>query len=158
MAKRPAEIYENRKCKKVGVEGNIIRAPEKPKKRGNPDNLHEGHRERLRNRFVKDGLESFEDHNILELLLFYSIARKDTNEEAHALINEFGSLSGVFDASYEDLCKVKGIGERTASLIKLVPEIFRKYETDKINKNGVILNNAELVAKYASKYFKGLTE
>lgn len=158
MAKRPAEMYENRKSKKVGVEGNIIKAPEKPKKKVNTDNLHEGHRERLRKRFVKDGLEGFEDHNILELLLFYSIARKDTNEEAHALINEFGSLSGVFDASYEDLCKVKGIGERTASLIKLVPGIFRKYETDKLNKNGVILNSAELVAKYTSKYFKGLTE
>lgn len=158
MARRPAEMYENRKRKKVGVEGNLIKAPEKPKKKVNTDNLHTGHRERLRTRFLNEGIENFEDHNVLELLLFYSIARKDTNEEAHALINEFGSLSNVFDASYEDLCNVKGIGERTAMLIKLVPELFRKYETDKLNKNGVILNSAELVAQYTSKYFKGLTE
>ncbi len=158
MARKPAEMYENRKRKKVGVEGNIIKTAERPKKKVNVDNLHEGHRERLRKRFLKDGLESFEDHNVLELLLFYSISRKDTNEEAHALINEFGSLSNVFDAGYEELCKVKGIGERTASLIKLMPALFQKYETDKLNKDGVILNSAELVAKYTSKYFKGLTE
>ena len=158
MARKPAEMYENRKRKKVGVEGNVLKNPESHKRKVNSDNLHEGHRERLRNRFLKDGLDGFEDHNALELLLFYSITRKDTNEEAHALINEFGSLSNVFDASYEDLCKVKGVGERTAVLIKLMPALFRKYETDKLNKNGVILNSAELVAKYASKYFKGLTE
>ncbi len=151
-------MYENRKRKKVGIEGNVIKNPSIPAKKVNTDNVHEGHRERLRKRFLNDGLEGFEDHNALELLLFYSIARKDTNEEAHALINEFGSFSSVFDASYEDLCKVKGIGERTAMLIKLMPELFRRYETDKLNKNGVILNSAELVAEYASKYFKGLTE
>lgn len=151
-------MYENRKGKKLGVEGNIIKTPAKPKHKANTDSVHAGHRKRLRARFLKEGIENFEDHNILELLMFYSISRKDTNEEAHALINEFGSLSNVFDASYEDLCQVKGIGERTAMLIKLMPALFRKYETDKLNKNDVILNSAELVAKYTSKYFKGLTE
>lgn len=157
MAKKQPDMYENQKRKNV-VENNTIRIPEKQKKKVNADNLHEGHRERLRKRFLNDGLENFEDHNILELLLFYSIVRKDTNKEAHTLINEFGSLSNVFDASYEELCQVSGIGERTATLIKLVPELFRKYETDKLNKVGVILNSAELVAQYTSKYFKGLTE
>ena len=64
-------------------------------------NIHEGHRERLRQRFLKEGLQNFQPHNVLELLLFFSIPLKDTNEEAHALINTFGSLSGVFDASFE---------------------------------------------------------
>lgn len=158
MARKPVELYENRNSKKLSAESNIIKKTEKPKNKSKDENVHAGHRERLRNRFLKDGLDSFEDHNILELLLFYSISRKDTNEEAHALINEFGSLANVFDASYEDLCQVKGIGERTAMLIKLMPALFRKYETDKLNKENVMLYSAELVAEYTSKYFKGLTE
>jgi DNA repair protein RadC len=121
-------------------------------------NVHEGHRERLRQRFLKDGLESFEPHNVLELLLFFSIPMKDTNEEAHSLINTFGSLSSVFDASFDELCKVKGIGEKTATLIKLMPELFKKYEVDKVNNEEIVLNTCELVAKYVSKYFKGVTE
>ena len=120
-------------------------------------NVHEGHRDRLRQRFLKEGLDNFQDHNVLELLLFYSIPRKDTNEEAHNLIDTFGSLSGVFNASYEDLCKVKGIGENSATLIKMMPELFKKYEVDIINNDDVVLNKSELIAKYVSSYFKGLT-
>ncbi len=121
-------------------------------------NIHEGHRERLRQRFLKEGLQNFQPHNVLELLLFFSIPMKNTNEEAHELINTFGSLSGVFDASFEDLCSVKGIGEKSATLIKLVPELFRKYEIDKINNEDDVLDNCERVAEYVSKYFKGVTE
>ncbi len=120
-------------------------------------NVHEGHRDRLRQRFLDEGLDNFQDHNVLELLLFYSIPRKDTNEEAHNLIDTFGSLSGVFNASYEDLCKVKGIGENSATLIKMMPELFKKYEVDIINNDDVVLNKSELIAKYVSSYFKGLT-
>ncbi len=120
-------------------------------------NVHEGHRDRLRQRFLDEGLDNFQDHNVLELLLFYSIPRKDTNEEAHNLIDTFGSLSGVFNASYEGLCKVKGIGENSATLIKMMPELFKKYEVDIINNDDVVLNKSELIAKYVSSYFKGLT-
>ncbi len=120
-------------------------------------NVHEGHRDRLRQRFLEEGLDNFQDHNVLELLLFYSIPRRDTNEEAHNLIDTFGSLSGVFDASFEDLCNIKGIGENSAALIKLVPEIFKKYEVDKIKSDELILNTCELVAKYVSVFFKGVT-
>ena len=73
---------------------------------GNEKNLHEGHRQRLKNRFLESGLDSFQPHNILEMLLFYSIPRKDTNDIAHSLIEKFGSLSGVFDADVEELTKV----------------------------------------------------
>ena len=102
-------------------------------------NVHEGHRDRLRQRFLQEGLENFQDHNVLELLLFYSIPRKDTNEEAHNLINRFGSLSGVFDASFEELCEVKGIGENSAALIKIMPELFKKYEVDIVRNDDAIL-------------------
>lgn len=121
------------------------------------NNVHKGHRERLRQRFISEGLEGFEDHNILELLLFYSVPMKDTNEEAHRLIDTFGSLSNVFDADFDELCSVKGIGERSAALIKLVPELFRRYETDKVNNQKTVLNTTDSVVRYVSAAFKGAT-
>ncbi len=133
------------------------RNPESNNKKG-IKNIHEGHRERLRQRFLKEGLDGFQPHNVLELLLFYSIPVKDTNKEAHSLINHFGSLSAVFDADFDELCKIDGVGEKTATLIKLMPQLFRKYEIDKINNEDTVLNTCELVAEYVSKYFKGVTE
>ena len=88
-------------------------------------NLHAGHRTRLKNRFLKEGIDGFEKHNMLELLLFYALPRQDTNPIAHALLNRFGSLSGVFAADIAELCAVEGVSEHTATLIKLVPEIAR---------------------------------
>jgi DNA repair protein RadC len=156
MARKAPDMYENKKSEQLSVEGNILKAPTKPKKQ--KENPHEKHRQRLRERFLREGLESFEEHNVLELLLFFSIPVKDTNKLAHTLINHFGSLSEVFDADYEELCKVNGIGERSAQLIKLMPELFKKYEMNKLNKKEVHLNSAELVAKYVSSHFKGLTQ
>lgn len=88
--------------------------------------VHEGHRERLKESFLKNGLSTFNDINALELLLFYSIPRRDTNVIAHALIDHFGSISRVFEANFEQLLEVPGIGENTAALICLVPEIMKK--------------------------------
>lgn len=82
-------------------------------------NVHEGHRARLRERFLM-GKETFKEHELLELLLGYSIPRKDTNGTAHALINRFGSLSKVISADPSLLMGVDGIGEKTACLITLV--------------------------------------
>lgn len=87
-------------------------------------NIHGGHRARLKERFLRDGISGFEKHNILELLLFYAIPQKDTNPLAHALINRFGSLGGVFAASVEELCSVDGVSTHTAALIKLIPELW----------------------------------
>lgn len=90
-------------------------------------NIHNGHRERIKKRFQEHGLESFEDHSVLELLLFYALPRADVNPLAHALINKFGSLSAVFDAPVEELVKVPGIGANTAEYIKLIPQVSRRY-------------------------------
>lgn len=158
MAKKVVTMYENRKRERYGIEGNVIKKPTVKKSTEKKSNIHSGHRERLRERFLKEGLDNFQDHNALELLLFYAIPQKDTNEEAHRLIDTFGSLSEVFDASYDELCNVKGIGPRTATLIKIMPELFRKYEVDKLNKDAVFLNDSELAAEYACKFFKGITE
>ena len=81
--------------------------------------VHDGHRERLKSRFCEHGIDSFNDLNALELLLFYAIPRRDTNVIAHALLDRFGGLSGVFEASIPELTDVPGVGENTALLIQL---------------------------------------
>ncbi len=85
--------------------------------------IHSGHRQRVKSKALKKGYSQFEDHQLLELLLFYSIPREDTNETAHALLNEFGSIDEVLHASPERLKKVKGVGENTATLITLLGEL-----------------------------------
>lgn len=100
--------------------------------------MHEGHRQRLTNRFIKDGLEGFEDHEILEFLLFYALPRVDTNGIAHQLIRTFGSLAGVLEADAKDLAQVSGIGPKAAAYLCMFPEVFRTYERSKIGKKPVI--------------------
>lgn len=95
--------------------------------------VHDGHRERLKARFLEHGIDSFNDLNALELLLFYAIPRRDTNVIAHALLDRFGGLSGVFDASISELTDVPGIGENAALLIKLVPQMVKKKELSKVS-------------------------
>lgn len=90
--------------------------------------VHSGHRERVKNKFLKEGLDGFESHAVLELLLYYGIPLKDTNTIGHTLIQKFGSLSSVFDAPYEELIKVDGIGKSAATLIKLIPQLCRRYQ------------------------------
>lgn len=92
--------------------------------------IHSGHRERLKNRFINYGLRSFEPHQVLELLLFYAIPQKDTNPLAHELLNTFGSLPAVLDASVQDLCRIKGISQHSATLIRLCGELFKRYEQE----------------------------
>lgn len=119
--------------------------------------LHGGHRARLKARFVREGLDAFEDHNALELLLFYAIPQRDTNELAHRLIDEFGSLSGVFDASVEALMHVPGVGENTAVLIRLMSSLFAKYEQDKVKSGSLVLNTAKVAGEYFVSQFIGKT-
>jgi DNA repair protein RadC len=92
--------------------------------------IHTGHRQRTREEFLARGLEGMPDHKVLELLLFYAIPQGDVNPLAHALMERFGSISGVFHATYEQLLQVKGVGERTASLICLVPAVAARYLSD----------------------------
>ena len=92
------------------------------------DNIHAGHRERMRERFIHDkGFENFEDHQILELLLYYSKTRGDTNPLAHELLDQFGSLKGVLEARPEQLMQVNGIGEQQATLISMVVPLTRVW-------------------------------
>ena len=93
-----------------------------------------GHRDRVRERFLNTGLEGFADHEILELLLFYTIPRQDTKQIAHELIDRFDSVAGVFDADIEELCKTKGITQNSAVLFKLIPQLIGVYYNGKDEK------------------------
>ncbi len=99
-----------------------------PQKKVAAKPVHNGHRERVKNKFLKDGLDGFEQHAVLELLLYYGIPLKDTNPIGHALLQKFGSLSAVFDAPFEELIKVDGVGKSAATLIKLIPQLCRRYQ------------------------------
>ena len=93
--------------------------------------IHDGHRERLRESFRKDGLAGFDGIRSLELLLQFAIPRRDTNPIAHALLERFGSLQEVFDASEQELLQVEGIGPSAAVLLRLVPQIVKKSAVDR---------------------------
>ena len=96
------------------------------------DGIHDGHRERVKEEFLKNGFnESTPPHKVIEMLLFYSIPRKDTNDIAHRLVNRFGSISGILDAPVEQLTEVKGISLNTAILIKLIISVARIYRCEK---------------------------
>ena len=97
----------------------------------------------MKARYRDHGLDNFNDVNVLELLLFYAIPRKDTNELAHALLDHFGSLDRIFEASVPELEEVPGIGENTALLITLVPQITRRYLMAKGNCICSITSSAE---------------
>ncbi len=117
--------------------------------------VHTGHRKRLKERFIRDGIDSFEEHQILELLLFYGIPRKDTNEIAHGLIKEFKDLAGVLDAKIEDLQKVEGVGENAAALLTLMAPLSRRYQSCKF-KGKHQLNSSQKAGEYAMHLFTDL--
>lgn len=93
------------------------------------ENVHKNHRKRVKERFLKHGLESFSEHQVLETALFFALPHVDTNEMAHHLINKAGSFTKVFDLSIEELSTVKGIKDNAATFIKFL-SAFSKYYTN----------------------------
>ena len=121
------------------------------------ENLHKEHRKRVKNEFLARGFcDDTPDHKILEMLLFYSIPRIDTNELAHSLLNYFGSASKVFEASVDELMKVKGIGENTAILLKLMIPVIRMYNNDKL-KTKRKFKSLDDIGEYLTIKYRGFT-
>ena len=89
--------------------------------------IHTGHRQRVKDEFSARGLAGWPDHRVLELLLYYAIPQGDVNGLAHELVERFGSLAGVLDAAEEELCRVPGVGQHTAVLLKLIPAAGARY-------------------------------
>ncbi len=114
--------------------------------------IHDGHRERVRENVLKNGFEQLEDHRLLELLLFYSIPRGDTNELAHKLLNEFGSLSCVLKASPKKLMKVSGIGEGSAIYLSAMGELCVRAMREKSSKR-VSYKSDESLKRLAESYY-----
>lgn len=110
--------------------------------------IHDGHRSRMRTRFLKDGLDSFAPHEALELLLHYAIPQRDTNATAHALMDRYGSLSAVLNAPVEDLKNVEGIGEYSAVLLKLVPKLCDMARMEDLLRQEVVLNNSDAAGRF----------
>ena len=101
--------------------------------------IHDGHRVKLRARFLTAGLDAFADHEALELLLYYAIPRRDTNPIAHELMDRFGTLSGVLSAPVELLKQVDGVGESAAVLLRLAPLLAQKARLAEAEREGLAI-------------------
>ena len=116
---------------------------------------HAGHRERLRTRYKRQGLEGFAPHEVLELLLTFAIPRVDTNSIAHELINRFGSLHGVLEASQIELEQVPGVGTSASTLITMLLPMLRMYEQDRLMPRRK-MNTYAALAAYCRTLFLGV--
>lgn len=119
-----------------------------------PKHRHTGHRERMKAEFLARGLEGWPDHRVLELLLFYTIPQGDVNDLAHELVERFGSLAGVLDASVEELKKVKGVGDHTAVFLRMLPAVLGRYQGAR-TRLSTIINSPEEAYAWLEPYFFG---
>lgn len=115
--------------------------------------IHDGHRKRLKARFLSQGLDGFDDHTVLELLLFYGVPQRDVNPLAHALLSHFGSLAAVLDAPAEELLKVPGVGESVATLLKLAPQLGRRYMISRVGAGEALVTAAQMGAYLVPRFF-----
>ena len=116
---------------------------------------HSGHRERLRRRFIDNGLDGFEEHQALELYLFYAIPRRDTNPLAHRLLERYRNIGGVCDAPIDELERDFELSESAAALLKLLPEMSRLYNESKLSDTNLI--DPETVGDMIARRFIGRT-
>lgn len=115
---------------------------------------HEGHRQRLKQRFAREGLENFTPAQVLELVLFYAIPRRDTAPVARALLEQFGSIAGVLEAPQSALEKVPGMGENAAMFLRLNTALSRYYMVSR-STTGSILDTLDLCGEYLIPRFFG---
>ena len=118
--------------------------------------IHKGHRDRLKDLCMSEGMSGLADHVKLEVILFYAIPRVDTNELAHTLVDYFGSFSSVLDAPYEELIKIKGITKNAAVLLKLIPQLTKAYMESE-TRDITILDTSDKAGKFLVPKFIGHT-
>ena len=121
------------------------------------EDVHGGHRARMKQRYLSQGLDGLADHEALELLLYYAIPRADVNPLAHRLLEHFGSLHGVLDAEVAELTEVAGIGESTALLLRFVRDLNRRYLLDR-QEQRPSLADPEAAGKLFLPFFYGIRE
>lgn len=115
-------------------------------------NPHKAHRERMRTRFAENGIDGFHEHEILEMLLFYSIPVVNTNPLAHKLLSEFGSLKNVIEAPMEALSKVEGMGEKSALFISFINSIISKVSESRTTET--VLSDYDSVGRFLVNEFR----
>ena len=118
-------------------------------------NIHEGHRSRMKELFLKKGTTAYARHELVELLLFFGIPRKDTNELAHRLIDTFGSLSDLMSATYEELVAVPGMPPHAAVLIRGFNGVMNECQREQFSTER-LLNTRERLANFAMGLFVGV--
>jgi len=121
---------------------------------GNPPHKSEGHRQRLREKFLESGLDGFHDYEVIELLLTLGTPRRDCKDAAKDALKRFKTLQGVFEASSNELCEIKGIGPANVFGIKLIPAAARRYLEKKVIRADAI-NNAETLFDYLYQSMAG---
>lgn len=119
-------------------------------------NLHSGHRQRMKERILTGGLDGLADHEVLEVLLYFTVPRSDTNELAHRLIRHFGSLSQVLGADFEELKQVAGVGSNTAFMLTMLPGLLGRVERDR-NRERPIFGATQAFGEYVCGLFVGET-
>lgn len=119
--------------------------------------IHSGHRQRLKDQFLTHGMDPIHDVNVLELVLFYAIPRQDTNPIAHRLLNTFGSLAAVFDATPEELMERGGLSKNAATLIKLIPATARRQQLSRSSCHQ-LLDSTQKCGDYLVPFFFGATQ
>ncbi len=120
------------------------------------ESIHKDHRKRVRTRYIDHGLDGFDDHQVLELLLFYAVPRRDTNELAHKMINEFGSLHDLFEANPLEISKRCNVSESVAVLVSLIPPVSRRYLYSKMKETPSI-KSTKTAGELAISLFLGKT-
>ena len=116
--------------------------------------IHDGHRQRLKDRFRQEGLDKFDEIQVLELLLFYAIPQRHTNPLAHRLLDHFGSVAQVLQAPVEELEKISGVGANAATLLSLTTALARYYMVNRGTQTA-ILTSTEMCGDYLLPHFVG---
>ncbi|MDR1532269.1 MAG: hypothetical protein LBS62_08815 [Clostridiales bacterium] len=119
-------------------------------------NIHSGHRQRVRERYLSEGLDSFEDHQVLELLLFYCYPQRNTNEIAHRMLDEFGNLRALFEADPLEISSRCQVSENVGVFISVISSLMRRYLSSRSEKK-IILDSSRKVGEYAVSLFVGRT-
>lgn len=118
-------------------------------------NCHKDHRKRMRTRLLNSDRDTFEDHEILEMLLYYSVPRKDTNALAHTLLDRFGSFRGIIEADPKELMSIPMIAEHSVVFFSLISEFMRRYLCEEEN-NAVKYDTIEKIGEYFIKKYIGV--
>lgn len=119
----------------------------------NNGGVHKDHRARMRKKYAEHGFDGFAEHEILEMLLYYTIPRKNTNPLAHDILEKYNTLANVFDAHPDELVKEAGVSEVTATLLTMIPKLSRIYETSRWRRD-ICLSDTEALGQYAVSLFK----